>query len=152
MLSWASLLLKQTAFCEGKAFSFVGDAFSSNIPNVGDVGHPFNDCVWKCFDCWVVAGERRSLFSLCNLPGEGKLRVICTTRAREAVSSSRIFKESFWYLIAFSTFLKHLTHTPLSLSMSGSNWKLEITSQTRYDYNITIMKSPKLATDNRFKK
>ena len=24
--------------------------------------------------------------------------------------------------------------------------------QTRYDYNITIMKSPKPATDNRFKK
>jgi hypothetical protein len=23
---------------------------------------------------------------------------------------------------------------------------------TRYDYNLTIMKSPKLATDNRFKK
>jgi hypothetical protein len=36
------------------------------------------------------------------------------------VSSSRIFKVSL-YLIAFSTFLKHLTHTPLSLSMSGSN-------------------------------
>ena len=24
--------------------------------------------------------------------------------------------------------------------------------QTRYDYNITIMESPKLTTDNRFKK
>jgi hypothetical protein len=27
----------------------------------------------------------------------------------------------------------------------------EITRKTRYDYNLTIMKSPKPATDNRFK-
>jgi hypothetical protein len=26
------------------------------------------------------------------------------------------------------------------------------TDKTRYDYNLTIMESPKLATDNRFKK
>ena len=25
-------------------------------------------------------------------------------------------------------------------------------SETRYDYNLTIMESPKLATDNRFRK
>ena len=27
-----------------------------------------------------------------------------------------------------------------------------IRNETRYDYNLTIMKSPKPATDNRFKK
>ena len=29
---------------------------------------------------------------------------------------------------------------------NGKNWKIE---ETRYDYNLTIMKSPKPATDNR---
>jgi hypothetical protein len=31
-------------------------------------------------------------------------------------------------------------------------WNLQFLNVTRYDYNITIMKSPKLATDNWFKK
>jgi hypothetical protein len=29
---------------------------------------------------------------------------------------------------------------------------ISIITETRYDYNLTIMESPKLATDNRFKK
>jgi hypothetical protein len=29
---------------------------------------------------------------------------------------------------------------------------VEIHEKTRYDYNLTIMESPKLATDNSFKK
>ena len=29
---------------------------------------------------------------------------------------------------------------------------VEVGKETRYDYNLTIMKSPKPATDNRFKK
>ena len=39
-------------------------------------------------------------------------------------------------------FIKHLLHfNPISMYFI-----------TRYDYNLTIMKSPKPATDNRFKK
>jgi hypothetical protein len=34
----------------------------------------------------------------------------------------------------------------------GARKERRITRITRYDYNLTIMKSPKPATDNRFKK
>ena len=37
------------------------------------------------------------------------------------------------------------------LRWARGNQNKTITKKTRYDYNLTIMKSPKPATDNRFK-
>ena len=45
--------------------------------------------------------------------------------------------------------IKHISIIDLQTSIKV---KSQLNIKTRYDYNLTIMKSPKPATDNRFKK
>ena len=49
------------------------------------------------------------------------------------------------------TWLKYELHCNVK-TFFQNNLTFVIQMLTRYDYNLTIMKSPKLATDNRFKK
>jgi hypothetical protein len=53
--------------------------------------------------------------------------------------------------VSWKLFQKHVVHTQLeSMFFFGYHWSTSL--KTRYDYNLTIMESPKLATDNRFKR
>ena len=44
------------------------------------------------------------------------------------------------------------TQWPKEKVQKDKQWSTKHTYKTRYDYNLTIMKSPKPATDNRFKR
>jgi hypothetical protein len=53
----------------------------------------------------------------------------------------------FWYYIHIKTQVNRNFSTSTFLLFDPSNYKNTKQIKTRYDYNLTIMKSPKLATD-----
>jgi hypothetical protein len=60
-----------------------------------------------------------------------------------------VFQQYFRYIVAVS-FIGGGNHT--EKQFQNLIKKEPKSNRTRYDYNLTIMESPKPATDNRFKK
>jgi hypothetical protein len=70
-------------------------------------------------------------------------------------SDYNVHLEYFFFFFQWSSSLsdpEYYRTCDMYIRRPGGMWLKTITAETRYDYNLTIMKSPKPATDNRFKK